>query len=350
MGNTQTALVDEEANSNISAAYQKKLSENNNIVTTTTKSGTSRSNTNVLPQDVPNTSAGTSNFSSSLTPSRMVRNVTHTTNATCDDSVSLSTCATNSILLKTSLSNDGSITTGINTTNNYIKPQQRIGLDRSSTSNNSGTNSSNNEKTQTQRKLKIHRKMKLQQQTMTSHLTTKAGGGGIGRQQQSAMLRNGSLNNQGDERQVVGVMYASPNKNNKAISNLPQLKPGGGIRRGGLDGSGKTIEQQDQWQSAWEEDNESSDDEDGSGSGSGGGNNDLKPDGRTNNNNNSGNSDTALVSEKIDLGVKWDKDGCNNSNTYEKPNFMMFFPLLRVLGKGSFGKVSIEYGHEYGND
>ena len=32
---------------------------------------------------------------------------------------------------------------------------------------------------------------------------------------------------------------------------------------------------------------------------------------------------------------KTDQSGVN----YEKPSILMFFPLLRVLGKGSFGKV-----------
>jgi serum/glucocorticoid-regulated kinase 2 len=40
-------------------------------------------------------------------------------------------------------------------------------------------------------------------------------------------------------------------------------------------------------------------------------------------------------------GNEWDKDSDSNPGQvmYEKPNIMMFLPLLRVLGKGSFGKV-----------
>lgn len=37
--------------------------------------------------------------------------------------------------------------------------------------------------------------------------------------------------------------------------------------------------------------------------------------------------------------VKWDTTSSPTNNNYEKPNPSMFFPLLRVLGKGSFGKV-----------
>lgn len=50
------------------------------------------------------------------------------------------------------------------------------------------------------------------------------------------------------------------------------------------------------------------------------------------------------LSKQADLvlqeGVKWDTDGIKiKENQYEKPSVEMFFPLLRVLGKGSFGKV-----------
>mmetsp|Transcript_466 Transcript_466/g.791 ORF Transcript_466/g.791 Transcript_466/m.791 type:complete len:782 (+) Transcript_466:69-2414(+) len=40
-------------------------------------------------------------------------------------------------------------------------------------------------------------------------------------------------------------------------------------------------------------------------------------------------------------GNEWDKDSDSNPGKvmYEKPNIVMFLPLLRVLGKGSFGKV-----------
>jgi len=39
-------------------------------------------------------------------------------------------------------------------------------------------------------------------------------------------------------------------------------------------------------------------------------------------------------------GVQWDMNSTSTSrHGYDKPNMSMFFPLLRVLGKGSFGKV-----------
>lgn len=39
-------------------------------------------------------------------------------------------------------------------------------------------------------------------------------------------------------------------------------------------------------------------------------------------------------------GVQWDMSSVSTSkHGYDKPNISMFFPLLRVLGKGSFGKV-----------
>jgi hypothetical protein len=41
-------------------------------------------------------------------------------------------------------------------------------------------------------------------------------------------------------------------------------------------------------------------------------------------------------------GIAWDTysaAGYSITGTYEKPNIQMFLPLLRVLGKGSFGKV-----------
>lgn len=51
-----------------------------------------------------------------------------------------------------------------------------------------------------------------------------------------------------------------------------------------------------------------------------------------------------IISNKVDSelqrganGVQWDT--IENKGRYEKPNLMMFLPMLRVLGKGSFGKV-----------
>lgn len=55
-----------------------------------------------------------------------------------------------------------------------------------------------------------------------------------------------------------------------------------------------------------------------------------------------------IISEKCNAelhmgpdGKDWDTDTDSNpgQELYEKPNIMMFLPLLRVLGKGSFGKV-----------
>lgn len=48
-------------------------------------------------------------------------------------------------------------------------------------------------------------------------------------------------------------------------------------------------------------------------------------------------------------GVEWDTGVVPpDSLDYEKPNVQMFLPLLRVLGKGSFGKVSIASGFTIG--
>ena len=54
----------------------------------------------------------------------------------------------------------------------------------------------------------------------------------------------------------------------------------------------------------------------------------LKRGGRSNSSKNVRN-----VIETGENGVKWDKE------SHEKPNITMFLPILRVLGKGSFGKV-----------
>ena len=56
--------------------------------------------------------------------------------------------------------------------------------------------------------------------------------------------------------------------------------------------------------------------------------------------------DTNLVTRRVETeleggtsGVNWETSP-SPSDRYEKPNIIMFLPLLRVLGKGSFGKVS----------
>ncbi len=56
------------------------------------------------------------------------------------------------------------------------------------------------------------------------------------------------------------------------------------------------------------------------------------------------NSANRMISSKVDSelqrganGVKWDTTEAKGR--YEKPNLIMFLPMLRVLGKGSFGKV-----------
>lgn len=41
----------------------------------------------------------------------------------------------------------------------------------------------------------------------------------------------------------------------------------------------------------------------------------------------------------LEDGVEWDTGVAATGDDYEKPNVEMFLPLLRVLGKGSFGKV-----------
>ena len=45
----------------------------------------------------------------------------------------------------------------------------------------------------------------------------------------------------------------------------------------------------------------------------------------------------------VEDGVEWDTGAIAAGTDYEKPNVQMFLPLLRVLGKGSFGKVSLGY-------
>ena len=109
MGNTQhhAAALDvqrEVADMNRDAAHlEKKTSRdeihsgdgngNKNSANSGNSSGNGNGSIRMLPQ--------------AMTPSRITRNVTHTTHATYDDSASLSTCATNPVLInKASFSND----------------------------------------------------------------------------------------------------------------------------------------------------------------------------------------------------------------------------------------------------
>ncbi len=49
---------------------------------------------------------------------------------------------------------------------------------------------------------------------------------------------------------------------------------------------------------------------------------------------------TATPEQGVEDGVEWDTGAIpSESSDYDKPNVQMFLPLLRVLGKGSFGKV-----------
>ena len=48
----------------------------------------------------------------------------------------------------------------------------------------------------------------------------------------------------------------------------------------------------------------------------------------------------SLNRQESEDGIEWDT-GMMQDQGYEKPNVEMFMPLLRVLGKGSFGKVCI---------
>jgi hypothetical protein len=49
---------------------------------------------------------------------------------------------------------------------------------------------------------------------------------------------------------------------------------------------------------------------------------------------------TATPEPGVEDGVEWDTGAAAlDAAGYEKPNMQMFLPLLRVLGKGSFGKV-----------
>ncbi|GFH50253.1 kinase-like protein [Chaetoceros tenuissimus] len=55
---------------------------------------------------------------------------------------------------------------------------------------------------------------------------------------------------------------------------------------------------------------------------------------------------TQIIAQKLDEqlqtgpdGIEWDTAQNQLSDKYEKPSIQMFLPLLRVLGKGSFGKV-----------
>ncbi len=299
------------------------LGDDNDITQPTTDNDTSNLDNTKNTNDHNNTS-----YQKTLQvtpPNRVTRNVTHTTNVTYDDAASLSTCATNLILIKLS-SND---------TCTQISPSHVNGGGG-----------------QDQRKLEIQRKMKHQQNINKKSSFSKydsnqncdhgdhhhrIGEDGSTTDTDDGLhhpLQNGPFNQFNQQEEVVGVMYAaSPQSNtiidqNNNFRQPPQSSPYASGR----------IEEQDQWQNAWEEDTESSDDEDNCGCSHS--NNDgttlVKPTSIARRN-----KSDLILTKKIEEalesgknGVKWDK------SDYEKPNIMMFFPLLRVLGKGSFGKVN----------
>jgi len=99
-------------------------------------------------------------------------------------------------------------------------------------------------------------------------------------------------------------------------------------------GGGANTEHE--WESAWEEDSGSSDDEDGAATQMP---RDIQFETKTIA------EDTSMATRQVDWllgegenGVQWDTPASDEPITYEKPNSSMFH-LLRVLGKGSFGKV-----------
>lgn len=50
----------------------------------------------------------------------------------------------------------------------------------------------------------------------------------------------------------------------------------------------------------------------------------------------------SLIRQESEDGIEWDTGVMQEQSIdYEKPNVEMFMPLLRVLGKGSFGKVRV---------
>lgn len=325
--NTHTALGDDNNNEYFFDHQKTKMTQS-----TTDNCDTSNHNNTKNTNDHDNTSC--QKTLQVTPPNRVTRNITHTTNVTYDDAASLSTCATNSILMKLS-SNDACT---------QITPSHVDG---------SGCGDTVEEYQQThqyQRKLEIQRKMKHQQNKKSSFSKYDSNRNcdhgdhhDISGEDRSTTdtddglhhpIQNSPLNQFNQQQEVVGVMYAaSPQSNtiinqNNNIRQPPQSSPYASGR----------IEEQDQWQNAWEEDTESSDDEDYCG---------------CSHDNNDGtrlvkptsiawrNKSDSILTKKIEEalesgknGVKWDK------SDYEKPNIMMFFPLLRVLGKGSFGKVN----------
>ena len=251
---------------------------------------------------------------------RMVRHVTHTTNATYDDAASLSTCATNTntFICKT-LSNDA------HSLDDQI--QQKLHI-------------SNTPYHHQQQKELLQKQSKQTKSTLSS------------RTKPQSLFGN-------DEKQVVGVMYTSStspvnhqvstNKSNLQLQRPPLNNPKNNSKLQPVTKTTTSTSAQDQWQSAWEEDDESSDDDD----------EDDKRNSKIKNktirkrSNDESiekpkptsrriKSDT-ILSKKVQDAIM--QDGGNGfigggmDGDYERPNIMMFFPLLRVLGKGSFGKV-----------
>ena len=285
MGNTHTALEDDEATPG--AFIDQK--------------GSSRHKSASI--------GDLSKIKSSVKPSRITRHVTHTTNVTYDDSLSLSTCATNSMLNKSS------------NVHSQHSPMFDNNIDDIKYS-----ESPIYQENDDQRKYQIQRKMKLQQQQTKTALMAKIHVSNYSESSDIEHIRpTRPQHSEQEQERVVGVMYAAPNRNVQTYNieqsqrTLPSVQYSDG-----------RITEQDQWQNAWEDDTESSDEEDNSIKNlSLKENLDCKRSGSQ-----SPKRDRKSLEEAKQVGViNWDKCGI------EKPNIMMFFPLLRVLGKGSFGKV-----------
>ena len=305
MGNTHTALEDDHDPSDI--RFQKNVSQQQHLQQQHLQQQQQQQQEQQLDVTGSNNSNNTSSNSNdeqkSLPTPRMTRNVTHTTNVTYDDTASLSTCATNGLL-----------------------------------------------------KAPSYDTMSLRNEEHHQHQTHKSSQHGKSAQSNTIFQRSAK-----EGRHEVGVMYSSPERcsHRKAMqpsppsSQLP-LKitdidtatiPTPSIGVGPIATTAPstiTAEQQDQWRNAWEEDGESSDEEDG-------GNQSqqhhrslstigtkislLKPVSRRH-------KSDSMIGKKADLAITAEaKKNKKEEEEYEKPSIMMFFPLLRVLGKGSFGKV-----------
>ncbi len=234
-------------------------------------------------------------------PRRVVRHVTHTTNATYDDAASLSTCATNSVFVSKVPSHE-------TTHSDSIEGQ-------------------------------LHAKMQMQ----PPQKQTRSG-------KRLSKYKDPNQN----EKQVVGVMYTSSTTVTSSSSSLSPTPSATSQHHHQstfstiLGKSNSTVNHhnhnhltnnhknktkaQDQWQSAWEEDDESSDDSDDGDHDNNTENHARKPTSRRI-------KSDSILSRKLQEAIRQEVNATCRNEQYEKPNIMMFFPLLRVLGKGSFGKV-----------